>query len=214
MSQSKLVNPSFFETAKHVSFDEGCKARLNWFLPLTSIEDRWRAEVFVNEWLVFGAHLAYFDLEWQSRIEWLLFYHSETNEYNARVVASMFRWFGTSVGGSFLHGLLKEIADKKFQKKLEDRDKSRKALAHWEAFSSFAASGRHHAGHHLNYILRHNQPNAKCTFSELSTAQNVIVFISHGEGLEFVRKVLNKIAAREKAESNKMCKAMGIKVRN
>lgn len=208
MSKSKLVNPSFFQTAKHVPFDEGRKARLNWFLPLVPIEDRWKAEVFVNEWLVFGAHFAYFDLEWQSRVEWLL--HSETKEHNARVVASMFRWFGTSVGGNFLEGLLKELGTSKS----EDWNQPRKALGYWEAFASFGTSGRHHTGHHLNYILGRNQDRTRCTFSELSAAQRTIVFISHGEGLEFVLKVLNKIAAREKAESNKMCRTMGIKVHN
>lgn len=217
MSQSNLVNPSFFSTAKGVSFDQDVprsrRVNLQWFLPLLPVEDRLNAELFLNEWLIFGTYQNDFGYGWQSRIENLLGAEDEQNEASARVVASMFSWFGMNNGFSFLQELLKKLDPKEKPFGTFSDDNTKKALAEWAQYSSRTSIGGYY---HLEYQLYNilGISDRRLTFYEMSAAHRVIVFISHGEGLEFLLKVLDKIAAREKAKSDKMRDDMGIKVQN
>ncbi len=206
MVKSELVDESFFETARGVSFDQDTpvleRVNIIWFLPFTPVEDRWRAQIFVNEWLVFGSHQNDFGCGWQARVQHLIGDGQLENEVGARIVASMFRWFGTNIGFSFIEELVKELDLSREQNIPFSRENTRTALAKWWCYVSCTPSGNYHLGYLLTKIL--GVQGRFCTFDELNMAQRVIIFISKDEGLQFLLKVLKKIESQEKSQAAKL----------
>jgi hypothetical protein len=129
----------------------------------------------------------------------LLGAEDEQNEASARVVASMFSWFGTNNGLSFLQDLLKKLYQKEKPFGTSSGGNIKTTLAEWSYYSSRTAIGGYYLGYQLHNILAIS--SRRITFDELSAAQRVIVFISKDEGLQFILRVLKKIESEEKRKT-------------